>query len=107
MSQPLTPKQKATLDFIVEYHKKHGVFPAYREMHKHPGAAMRLVDELVARGYLKRIGSHRARNMVLLFNPDKTPNWQAIADELIKENNLLRGRLAMLGQPLPPKSVEY
>ena len=107
MSQPLTPKQKATLDFIVEYHKKHGVFPTYRELHKHPGAAMRLVDELVARGYLKRVGSHRARNMVLLFNPDTSPNWEAIANALIEENTLLRGRMHAAGLPIPPKSVEY
>ena len=107
MSQPLTPKQKATLDFIVEYHKKHGVFPAYREMHKHPGAAMRLVDELVARGYLKRVGAHRARNMVLLFNPDATPNWQGVAETLMIENNTMRAQLTQAGIKPPPKAMDY
>lgn len=107
MSSPLTPTQKKVLDFIVAYIKEHGYPPAYREISKHPGNAMRVIDELCARGYLRREGTHRRRNIILLFDPDGEPNWEGVANTLMIENKIMRDTLFNNGLPLPRKGVEY
>lgn len=104
---PLTPKQKAALDFIVDYHKKHGVAPCYREIHRNPANAMRLVDELCARGYLRREGSARRRNVVVLYDAEAKPDWQSIAGCLIVEARRMRTTLERHGLSAPAKSVDY
>ncbi len=107
MTIPLTPTLKETLDFIVKYIKDNGYPPAYREICAHPGNAMRRIDELVARGYLKRIGSNRRRNIVLLFDAEAVPNWEGVANALMLENNALRALMHRAGVPAPPKTMEY
>ena len=107
MTAPLTPKLKEALDFIVKYIKEKGYPPAYREICDHPGNAMRMVDELACRGYVKRIGTHRRRNIVLLFDADAVPNWEGVANALMLENNVLRAKLYDAGIQPPPKTMEY
>lgn len=107
MIDPLTPALKETLDFIVQFIKERGVFPTYREIDRNPSAAVRKVDELIARGYLKRTQKHRARFLTVLFASDASPHWRGIATTLVAENKILRGRLHAAGLPVPPQSMDF
>ena len=101
MREPLTPRLKQALDFIASYIKEHGYPPAYRELHKNPSNAQRMVDELVARGHLRRTAprgcNRKYRNIVLLYDSDDVPNWEGIALALSSENKFLREQLRMAG----------
>lgn len=71
--QPLTPRQKAILDFISEYIQGHDYAPSYREIAEHfhfasVATVAEYVDILRAKGYLER-EENTARSLQL------TPAW--------------------------------
>lgn len=70
---PLTPRQKAVLDFISEYIQKHEYAPSYREIAEHfqfasVATVAEYIDILRAKGYLER-EENAARSLQL------TPAW--------------------------------
>ncbi len=77
MREPLTPKQKAVLDFIVSYHQDQGYAPSYREI----AQALRLaspstvhvhIQALKQRGYLRQTDDASARD---LAPTDRAIRW--------------------------------
>lgn len=77
MRDPLTPKQKTVLDFIVAYHQDQGYAPSYREI----AQALRLaspstvhvhIQALKQRGYLRQTDDASARD---LAPTDRAIRW--------------------------------
>ena len=67
---PMTPKLMKVLKYIKKYYTKHEMSPTRRKMqvdlgYKSPNSISVLVDKLVARGDLVKIGSNKARNLEL------------------------------------------
>ena len=67
---PMTPKLTKVLKYIKKYYTKHEMSPTRRKMqvdlgYKSPNSISVLVDKLVARGDLVKIGSNKARNLEL------------------------------------------
>jgi len=70
---PLTPRQKAILDFVTEYIQKHEYAPSYREIAEHfqfasVATVAEYIDILKTKGYLDR-EDNAARSLQL------TPAW--------------------------------
>ena len=68
--KPMTPKLMKVLKYIKKYYTKHEMSPTRRKMqvdlgYKSPNSISVLVDKLVARGDLVKIGSNKARNLEL------------------------------------------
>lgn len=59
VAEPLTSKQKQTLDFINSFLRKNGYSPSLKEIAKHLGkklsTAQYFVNELEEKGYLKKV----------------------------------------------------
>ena len=71
---PLTPRQKAVLDYITAFIEEHDYAPSYREIAEHFGFASvatvaEYIDILRAKGYLER-EENAARSLQL------TPTWE-------------------------------
>ena len=67
---PMTPKLMKVLKYIKKYYTKHEMSPTRRKMqvdlgYKSPNSISVLVDKLVARGDLVKIGSNKERNLEL------------------------------------------
>ena len=113
----LTPKMSICLEVIQAYHAEHGRTPTYREIAaamglKSPGQTVRLVDCLVARGYVKRTkrvsGTRRgARTLILCFGDDAKPDWEGLAYAIIAEAKAMREILEQHKLPTPPKAFDY
>lgn len=77
MKQPLTPKQKDVLDFIIEYHQEQGYAPSYREIAlalklASPSTVHVHVQALKQRGYLRQTDEASARD---LAPTDRAVKW--------------------------------
>lgn len=113
----LTPLMARVLDIITAHSRAHGCVPSLREIakaiggHGSPSTAHRLVDALVARGYLKRLpqlhGKRGARGYTLVFGAEAEPNWESVARLLITENAAMRQTLAANRLAAPTKAVDY
>jgi repressor LexA len=104
MGIKITSKQQRILDFISDFIEKNGVSPTYREIAD--GLELRTVstvaehiDNLVARGALKRSEDHgRVLEVVDLSFPETTSlfrNRMAFASE--EEKDILRKAASLLG----------
>lgn len=104
MGIKITSKQQRILDFISDFIEKNGVSPTYREIAD--GLELRTVstvaehiDNLVARGALKRSEDHgRVLEVVDLSFPETTSlfrNRMAFASE--EEKGILRKAASLLG----------
>ncbi len=104
MGIKITSKQQRILDFISDFIEKNGVSPTYREIAD--GLELRTVstvaehiDNLVARGALKRSEDHgRVLEVVDLSFPETTSlfrNRMAFASE--EEKEILRKAASLLG----------
>ena len=78
MGLKLTKKQKRILDFISDFEEEKGISPSYREIAaglelKSVSSVAEHIDNLVARGVLKRSGDHgRVLEVVDLTFPETT-----------------------------------
>ena len=104
MGIKITSKQQRILDFISDFIEKNGVSPTYREIAD--GLELRTVstvaehiDNLVARGALKRSEDHgRVLEVVDLSFPETTSlfrNRMTFASE--EEKDILRKAASLLG----------
>ena len=104
MGLKLTKKQQRLLDFISDYIDKNNVSPTYREIAaglelKSVSSVAEHIDNLVARGVLKRSGDHgRVLEVVDLTFPETTALFKSrmyVASE--EEKEILRKAAAILG----------
>jgi SOS-response transcriptional repressor LexA len=113
----LTPRMTECLQVIRTYTAAHGRTPTYREIAaamnlKSSGPVVRLVDCLVARGYVKRTkrasGKRRgARTLILCFGENAQPEWEGLAYAIIAEAKAMRQMLEQHKLPTPPKAFDY
>jgi SOS-response transcriptional repressor LexA len=114
----ITPQMAKVLRIIADYQREHGCTPSYRKLAdelglKSPSGALRLVDDLICRGYVRKIsargksGRYKANSLVLVFGADSEPDWQGIATLLMDENRRMRATLEAKGLPVPAKGVNY
>lgn len=104
MGLKLTKKQQRILDFISDYIDKNNISPTYREIAaglelKSVSSVAEHVDNLVARGVLKRSEDHgRVLEVVDLTFPETTALFKSrmyVASE--EEKTILRKAAAILG----------
>lgn len=104
MGLKLTKKQQRLLDFISDYIDKNNISPTYREIAaglelKSVSSVAEHIDNLVARGVLKRSGDHgRVLEVVDLTFPETTALFKSrmyVASE--EEKAILRKAAAILG----------
>jgi SOS-response transcriptional repressor LexA len=104
MGLKLTKKQQRILDFISDYIDKNNISPTYREIAaglelKSVSSVAEHIDNLVARGVLKRSGDHgRVLEVVDLTFPETTALFKSrmyVASE--EEKAILRKAAAILG----------
>jgi len=104
MGLKLTKKQQRLLDFISDYIDKNNISPTYREIAaglelKSVSSVAEHIDNLVARGVLKRSGDHgRVLEVVDLTFPETTALFKSrmyVASE--EEKEILRKAAAILG----------
>ena len=104
MGLKLTKKQHRLLDFISDYIDKNNISPTYREIAaglelKSVSSVAEHIDNLVARGVLKRSGDHgRVLEVVDLTFPETTALFKSrmyVASE--EEKAILRKAAAILG----------
>lgn len=104
MGLKLTKKQQRILDFISDYIDKNNISPTYREIAaglelKSVSSVAEHVDNLVARGVLKRSEDHgRVLEVVDLTFPETTALFKSrmyVASE--EEKIILRKAAAILG----------
>jgi len=113
----LTPKMSQCLEFIRTYNAAHKRTPTYREIAKaleenSVSRAFRLVNALVARGYIKRTrcgpGMKRgARTLIFCFSEDAQPDWEGLVHAIIAEAQTMRETLKAHNLPVPPRSFNY
>lgn len=70
----MTPRQRSLLDFVASYQDEHGYSPTYQEIAQHIGLASksgvrRMVESLLARGYLRMEGGYAARRALVVVEP--------------------------------------
>lgn len=104
MGLKLTKKQQRLLDFISDYIDKNNISPTYREIAaglelKSVSSVAEHIDNLVARGVLKRSGDHgRVLEVVDLTFPETTALFKSrmyvVSEE---EKAILRKAAAILG----------
>ena len=104
MGLKLTKKQQRLLDFISDYIDKNNISPTYREIAaglelKSVSSVAEHIDNLVARGVLKRSGDHgRVLEVVDLTFPETTALFKSrmyVASE--EEKEILRKAADILG----------
>lgn len=90
--QPLTPKEKAVLEFIESYMSKEGIAPSFTEIKDHFNLAsynsvQRYLKQLQAKRYLHLPGGNQKRAMMLLKPSTAAKEALGMVLEFKKRNN--------------------